>query len=412
MYMSLWSFFQRSVCYWHSVPVIMKLLLNFCVLLTFGTRHYEALSSGLCATVILYLTLWRSFHISVCYCHNVPVIMKFFPQLCVQRAFCACHYVAHSTALCATYIRDLHYEALSTALCSSDFLYLLLWSSFHSSICYWHPAPVLWSSFHSSVCYWHSADIIMELLLKICVLLTFSTCHYEVLSTAVCHWLSIPVILKLLPQLCVLLTFCSCHYEAPSTALCVTNILYLSLWNSLHSYLCYRHSVPVFMNLFQQLSVMLKFCTWHYEAPSTVLCATDIMFLSLWSYFHSSVCYCHFLPVIMKILPQLFVQQTSCTSFYEVLSTALCATDILYLSLWSYFQSSVWYLHSVPLIMKLLPQLCMLLSFCTCHYEANSTALCATDILYLSLWSSFHNSVCYWYSVPLFVKLFLRFVCY
>ena len=41
-------------------------------------------------------------------------------------------------------------------------------------------------------------------------------------------------------------------------------------------------------------------------------------------------------------------------------------------------QSVVW--HSVPVIMKLLPKICVLLTSCNSHYEAPSPALCATDI--------------------------------
>jgi len=156
---------------------------------------------------------------------------------------------------------------------------------------------------------------------------------------------------------------------------------------------CYWHSVPVIMKLLPKLCVLLTFCTCNYEAPSIVLSATDILYLLLWSSFHSSVCYWHSVHVIMKLLPQLWFLLTFRTCHYEVPSTALCATDILYLFLWSSFHSSVCYWHSLPISMELLPQLCVLLRVCTCNYEAPSTALCATDILYLSLWSSFHSSV-------------------
>jgi len=149
--------------------------------------------------------------------------------------------------------------------------------------------------------------------------------------------------MKLLPQLSVLLTFCTCHYEAPFTALCATNILYLSLWSSFHSSLCNWHSVPVIMKLLPQPSVLLTFCTCHYEAPSTALCATNILYLSLWSSFHSPLCYWHSVPVIMKLLPQPSVLLTFCTCNYEAPTTALCATDILYLSLWSFFHSPLCY---------------------------------------------------------------------
>jgi len=145
----------------------------------------------------------------------------------------------------------------------------------------------------------------------------------------VCKGHSVHVIMKLLPQLYVLHTFGTCHYEALSTALCATDILYLSLWCSCYSFLCYWHSVPVIMMLLSQICVLLKFCTSHYEAPSTALCATDIVCQALRSSFHSSVCFWLSVPVIMKLLPQFYVLMTCFTCYFEAPSTALSATDIL-----------------------------------------------------------------------------------
>ena len=81
--------------------------------------------------------------------------------------------------------------------------------------------------------------------------------------------------MKLFAQLSVLLTFCTYHYEALSTALCASNFLCLSLWSSFHISLCYWHSVSVTMKLLPQLFVLLTFCTCNYEAPSTDLVATN-----------------------------------------------------------------------------------------------------------------------------------------
>ena len=283
--------------------------------------------------------------------------MKLLPQLFLLLTFCNCHYESPSTALCAT-----------------DILFLLLWSSIHSP-----------------VSYWHSLSLIMNFLPQPSVLLSFSTSHYEAPSTIlyatyilylslwssfhsyVCYWLSVPVFMKLLPHLCVLLTFWTCHYESPSTALCATAILYLSLWSSFHSSVCFLLSVPLIMNLLPQLSVLLTFCTCHYETPSTALCATGIQYLSLYCSFHSSFCYWHSERVIVNLLPQLAVLLTFCSFLCE-----------------------------------LLPHLCVLLTFCTCLYEFPSIALCATNFLYLSLWSSFISSVCYWHSLHVIMKLLLQ----
>ena len=314
LYLSLWCSCYSFLCYWHSVSVIMKLLSQLCVLLTFCTSHYEAPSTALCATDILLQALRNSFHRSECFSHSVPLIMKILlqfyellisctsylellPQLCVILTFCKCYCGAPSKELYAT-----------------DILHLSLWSSFHSSVSFWHSVPV-----------------IMKLLLELCVLLTFVT-----------------LIMKLHPHLCVLLTFCSCFYESPSTFLCGIVILYLSLWSSFHRCVCYWQSVPVLMKFLPQLNVLLIFCACQYELSAKALCATDILFLSIWSYFHSTVCYWNSVPVIMMLLPQLYVLLTFCTCHFEPPSTA------------------IFYRHSVSFIMKLLAQLCVLLTFWTC----------------------------------------------
>jgi len=338
--------------------------------------------------------------------------MNLLPQLCLILTFSTSHYETRSTAICATII-----------------LYLFLWSSFNSS---------LWC--------WNSVHYIMKLLPLLCVLLTLCSCHYEASSTALCatvrfylslwksfhnfcatdilylllwssstalcatdilylslwsyfqssvwYWHSVPLIMKLLPQLCVLLSYCTCHYEVTSTALCATDILYLSLWSSFQISVCYWHSVPLFMKLFPQLCVLLTFGACHYDATSTSLCAIVILYLLIWSSIHISMCYWHSIPVIMNFLPELCVLLTFSSCHCEAPSTALCAPDSLYLSLWNSFHSTVCFWLSVPVIMKLLPQLCVLLTFFSCNYVSPSSALCVSDILYLSLWNSFQSSVC------------------
>jgi len=161
--------------------------------------------------------------------------------------------------------------------------------------------------------------------------------------------------MKFLPKFCALLTFCTCLYEVPTTAPCVTDILFLSLRSSFHSSVCYWHSVIVIMKLLLQICVLLTFCSYHYEVLSTVLCTTDILHLSLWSSFYSSVCIGHSVPVIMRLLPQHDVLLTFCISHYESPSAALCDTDIRYRALWRSFQISVFFWIFVTVIMKLFP---------------------------------------------------------
>ena len=188
--------------------------------------------------------------------------------------------------------------------------------------------------------------------------------------------------MNLLLQIFLLLTFWTYHYEFPSTVLCTTDILHLSLWSSFHSSVCIGHSVSVIMKILPQFDVLLTFCISHYEAPSTALCHTDILYRALRRSFQNTVCFWIFVPVIMKLLPQPYVLLASCTCYFEAISTTLCVTDIMYMSLWSFFQMSVCHWRSVPVIMKLLPQLNMLLTFCTCNYEAPFKFLCATDVRY------------------------------
>ena len=173
--------------------------------------------------------------------------------------------------------------------------------------------------------------------------------------------------MKLLPPFCLLLTFCSSHWKGPSINLCATDILYLSLWSSFHSSVWYCHNVPVIMKLHPQPCVLLTFCICHYEVPSTAHISNDILHLSICRSFHSSLCYSHSVPVIMKLLPKICVLLSLFTCHYVALSLNTCGSDILLLSLWSSFHISV------------------ILTFCTCLYEAFSTALFATVILYLSL---------------------------
>ena len=192
------------------------------------------------------------------------------------------------------------------------------------------------------------------------MILTFCNCHYDSRSTKfVCLWHSVPVIMKLLPQLSVILMFCNFHYEVPSKALCATDILYLSLGSYYQWFLCYWHSVPFFMKLLPQPCVLITFSTCRYEAHSTAFCATDIRCMSKWSSFHLSLCYCHSVPVIMKLIPHLCVFLIFCNCHYETPCTTLSAIDLLYLSLWNSIYSPVYYWYSVPLIMKLIPQLCL-----------------------------------------------------
>ena len=225
-----------------------------------------------------------------------------------------------------------HYEVNSKDICSNSIMYLSLWSSFHSPVCKYH---------------------------------------------------SVSVIMKLFPQLSALLTLCTCHYEAIPTVLFDNDIRYMSLWSSFHSSVCHWHSVCVIMKLLPQVSLLLIFCTCHYEAPFTAICVSDILYMSLWTSFHSYLWYRFPITVIMKLHPLSWVLLIFCTSEYEALSTYLCATDNLYMSSWSSIHSIVWYWHSVPDIMKLIPQLCVILIFCTWHYETLSTALFNTDTLYL-----------------------------
>ena len=148
------------------------------------------------------------------------------------------------------------------------------------------------------------------------------------------------------------------------------------------------------MKLFPQLSALLsiglhviKFfhqilCFWHsvyiiMKYISTALCATDVLHMWLWSSLNNSLCYWHPVPFIMKLLPQLTVLLALCTYLYEIPSTTLC-----------------------------------LLTFCTCHYKALSTYLCAINIPCLSLWSSFHISLCYRQSVHIIINFFHSSVCY
>jgi len=187
--------------------------------------------------------------------------------------------------------------------------------------------------------------------------------------------------------------------------MCATDILYLSLWSSFHCSLCYRHSVRVIKELLPQLSVILTFCTYHYGSRSTAFCAINILYALLWTSFHFSVFQCHSVLVVKNLLPHLYELLTFWNCHYESNSPALCAPDILYLSLWSSIHSFVCYWYSVPVIMKLLPSLSLILTFCTCLYEVTSTALCDTDILYLSFWSSFQSLICYWHSVHFIIKL-------
>ena len=191
--------------------------------------------------------------------------------------------------------------------------------------------------------------------------------------------LSLPVIMKLIPKPCVLLKFCTFHYEAPSTAICATDFLYLSLRKLFHSSVCKCHSLSDIMKFLSQLSGILTFCTFHYEAPSTALCATDNLYFSLWSYTHSSVCYWHSVPVIMKLLQQPCVLLILCSFHYGAPSKALFPTDIPYMSISCSFHSSLCYWHTVPFINKLIPQICVFLIICNCPYEAPFTVLCATD---------------------------------
>ena len=206
--------------------------------------------------------------------------------------------------------------------------------------------------------------------------------------------------MKLHLQPCILLIFSTSHYEAHSTALFVTDIRYLSLWSIFQSSVFFLHSVPVIMMLFPQLLVLLSFCTCHCKALSKALCATVILYLSLWSSFHSSLCYWHSLYISKEPLPQLCWLLSFSNSHYEAPSTTQCTTEILFLSLWISLHSYLFYWISVPFILNLFQQFSVLQIFCTSHYEPPSTALCATDIVYMSVWSSFHSSVCYFHSVP------------
>jgi len=161
----------------------------------------------------------------------------------------------------------------------------------------------------------------------------------------------------------MLLAFCNCHYGFPSTALWATAF-------------CTSH-----YEVFPQPSVQLIFCTCNSEDHSTAICATDILYLSLWNSFHSSVCYSLAVLVVKKFLPNFCVLKIFCTCYYEGLSTALCATNIPYLSIWSSFHSSLCYYHSAHIFKYIHELLCELYLFRTCHHEVFSTALCVSDIL-------------------------------
>ena len=286
--------------------------------------------------------------------------MNLLPQLCLILTFSTSHYETRSTAICATII-----------------LYLFLWSSFNSS---------LWC--------WNSVHYIMKLLPLLCVLLTLCSCHYEASSTALCATVRFYLSLwKSFHNFCATDILYLLLWSS-STALCATDILYLSLWSYFQSSVWYWHSVPLFMKLFPQLCVLLTFGACHYDATSTSLCAIVILYLLIWSSIHISMCYWHSIPVIMNFLPELCVLLTFSSCHCEAPSTALCAPDSLYLSLWNSFHSTVCFWLSVPVIMKLLPQLCVLLTFFSCNYVSPSSALCVSDILYLSLWNSFQSSVC------------------
>jgi len=202
----------------------------------------------------------------------------------------------------------------------------------------------------------------------------------------------------------VVLTFCSSHYEAPSTSLCATDFLYLSIWSSFHSSLCNCHSVPVIINLLPVLCATDILYLSLY-IPSTAHSSNDILYLSLCRSFHSCLCYSQSLPVLMKLLPQLCVLHSNCTCHYVAPSINTCGSDLLYLSIWSSFHISGCYWHSVPSIMKLFPKLSEQLIFRIWHYVSHSTVLFATCILYLSFWCSFQSSLCYWHSVLVIMKI-------
>ena len=357
LYLFLWSTVHSILCYWLSVNIFKKLFPQLCLLPSFCTCHYVALTINFFAKFILYVSLWKSFHSSLCYWHFVHDIMNLIPQFSELLTFCSRHYESPTTFLGANFMWYNLLKAPSTSLWATIFLNMSLRSYFHSSVFYWHSVTII----------------------------------IKVLPPLLCYWNSVTLFMKLRPQSVVILSFCTCHYEAPFTALCGTDFQNMSLWSSFHNSLWYWHSVPVIMKVVPQLCVPVTFCTFNYEAPSSSLGDTDILYLSLWSSFQCSVCYCYSVPLIIKLLPNFYVLMTFCSCIYEAPSTVLCVSNIMYLSLLSSFYKSLCYWLSVY-VMKLFLH----------------TALCIIDILYLSLWSSNHSNLCYGYSVPIIMKLLLK----